>query len=465
MANPKISFTELAHRVMSESLEPLSVLDIMHRVNAITPITTKNPKNTIRNAVSQSWLIVPTGDGRYGWKPRLITGSVLRLTLSAADLTGESVELTGELRDAFWPSFFEIQKRTDRSPVQLELPDGTPTPFPLIHLLERHWGSNASPEFWAWFNTLGAAEGDCLIFDVLDGQAKRYRVDFQSFSERDEAAISERNRAIVQALISFVRSRPRGAMIWLVTSHLLSTGHYQHPIPPDPLTEIWTEETWGPNIVEGKPGRDYHWVDKPQPEPIPDPELSALFGAAVQVYDFENPPDLPREYDPDRGMRRPKASRKAKKGRVKTFIFRVNHRALPEVWRDIELAEDQTLEDLHLMIQQAYEWWDDHLYSFFLSGQVYDQAGEIGSPWSDTSLHTHQVQIDWLDLQPGQKFLYYFDYGDSHEFDVQLMTINPAGAAGQYPRVVGQYGQAPPQYPDYDEETGEMEWDPHAHKY
>jgi hypothetical protein len=117
------------------------------------------------------------------------------------------------------------------------------------------------------------------------------------------------------------------------------------------------------------------------------------------------------------------------------------------------------------MIQQAYEWWDDHLYSFFLSGQAGDGASEIGSPWSDTSLHTHQVQMDQLELEPGQKFLYFFDYGDSHEFDVQLLAINPAAAAGVYPKVVARRGKAPPQYPDYDEETGEMEWDPYAHRY
>lgn len=125
--------------------------------------------------------------------------------------------------------------------------------------------------------------------------------------------------------------------------------------------EIWTEDSWEPNIVEGSFGGDYFWDDTPQSKSTPDPQLSALFGAAVKVYDYENPPDLPREYDPDKGLRRPRASRQARKGAVKTFTFRVNHRALPEIWRDIELAEDQTLEDLHLMIQQAYEWWDDHL--------------------------------------------------------------------------------------------------------
>ena len=143
-------------------------------------------------------------------------------------------------------------------------------------------------------------------------------------------------------------------------------------------------------------------------------------------------------------------------------MLRVNHRALPKVWRDIEIAADQTLEDLHLMIQQVFDWNDDHLYSFFMNGRAHDQASEIGSPWSETARHTQQVTLGSLDLAPHARFLYYFDYGDSHEFDVQVRQINPAAPQGNYPCLVAQHGQAPPQYPDLDEETGEMEWDSYA---
>jgi hypothetical protein len=45
---------------------------------------------------------------------------------------------------------------------------------------------------------------------------------------------------------------------------------------------------------------------------------------------------------------------------------------------------------------------------------------------------------------------------------VQVHRINPAAPKGTYPRLVAQHGQAPPQYPASDEETGEMEWDPYA---
>jgi hypothetical protein len=66
-------------------------------------------------------------------------------------------------------------------------------------------------------------------------------------------------------------------------------------------------------------------------------------------------------------------------------------------------------------------------------------------------------------LKPGQKILYLFDYGDNHEFDVKVLRIDPGAPQGDYPKIIAEQGQAPPQYPDYDEETGKSEWDPYAH--
>jgi hypothetical protein len=117
----KANYTELTHQVVRESPEPLPFVEIMWRVAEIAPITTRNPKGTIRTAISQSRLIVATGDGRYGWLPHLITGSALRLTLSPRDIAGQGLEFGDEVRDVLWPSFFEAQKRNDRRPVQVRL--------------------------------------------------------------------------------------------------------------------------------------------------------------------------------------------------------------------------------------------------------------------------------------------------------------------------------------------------------
>jgi hypothetical protein len=424
--------------------EPLPFDEIMRRVQQLRPIDTKNPASTIRGAIGQSRLIVNTGDGRFGWLLRLINGSSMRLTLAPADFDGKTLRLGEDTLLLLWPAFFEIQSRRDISPITLQLPDRGTVTLALVHLQGSQWGMAGPAEFWQWFTALHAAPADHLLLRAVDGEHKLYAAEFQPRAARDEVAIAARNQAVVQAAVERLRRSAYGVADWDLIPHLLATGQYRHPIPPDPLGDIWTEDIWRPVLEEKKPPSRM-WVRI-------DPD----------EYDVDHPADLPREYQPGPG-RRPRASRQAQHGPLKTFVLRVNHRALPRVWRDVEIAADQTLEDLHLIIQQAFDWADDHLYSFFMNGQVYDQASEIGSPWSETSKHTHQVTIDSLDLTARSRFLYYFDYGDSHEFDVQVKQINPAAPKGTYPRLVTQHGQAPPQYPDIDEETGEMEWDPYSH--
>lgn len=173
MQSSKPSYTALTHQVVRESREPLPFAEIMRRVNTLAPITTRNPKGTIRNAISQSRLIVNTGDGRYGWKYRVVNDSVLRLTLSESDCRGEAIEYPGELRDALYPAFFASQKYGNREPVHFKLLDGTIALLPLDHLREaRCWGTRGTPEFWEWFKSLRARPGDALIVRVLDGEAR-----------------------------------------------------------------------------------------------------------------------------------------------------------------------------------------------------------------------------------------------------------------------------------------------------
>jgi hypothetical protein len=449
----KTSFTELTHQVVQGSPEPLTVNEIIEAVSAITSITTKNPKQTIRNAISQSGLIVSTGDGRYGWKMRLLNGSIMRHTLQEAELAEKVLYWDEDLRDALWPTFFAPQKYSDRSPVAAELPDGTITTLTLEHFTYKTWGTQASPAFWQWFETLGAKAGDHLIFRVLDGEEKRYGITFEPRAARDDAAVAAHNQAILDVACERAR-RSRGLAIWDLTTHLLATGMYRHPVPPDPISELWHEDDW-----MGSEGEALSVESRLDSTSL----AGDLFGQIMQTYDFEAPLDLPREYNPDHGYRHPRQSRLARLGSVSSYVLRVSHRSLSDVWRDLELADDNTLEDLHLLIQRAYSWRDDHLYSFFLSGKSWDRSSEIGSPWSETSLHTHHIEMRQLDLHEGQAFIYLFDYGDQHEFDVTVLRINPLAPKGKYPRTLEYHGKSPPQYPDYDEQTGELGWDPHQH--
>jgi hypothetical protein len=454
MPTKETSFTQLAHDVVQAAPAPLPFAEIVDRVNKIRPIPTKNPKQTIRGVIGQSQMIVSTGDGRYGWKPRLANGAVIRHTIQAAETAQNRLYWDRDLWGALWPTFSAPSAYNDRSPAQVALPTGTQSDFALDMFSPGTWGTPATAGFWDWFHGLGAAPGDHLLFTVIDGEARQYQVVFQPRAARDEPAIAARNQALIEIGLK-LGQRPYSITSWDLTTYLLATGFYRHPVPPDPFSELWSDEIMT-RLLYG---------EEEAPPSVPqkaDRLVSDFFGQPAPAYDYENPPALPREYDPDYGRRHARQSRKAHRGSVVAYTLRVNHRALPEVWRDIELAEDNTLEDLHLTIQSAFGWNDDHLYSFFLSSKR-DGSVEIGSPWSDTAWHTHQVEMAQLDLAEGRSFLYFFDYGDSHEFDITVLAVNELAPKANYPRILNYHGQAPPQYPDVDEETGQMSWDPYRH--
>lgn len=135
------------------------------------------------------------------------------------------------------------------------------------------------------------------------------------------------------------------------------------------------------------------------------------------------------------------------------YDFKVKFMGDKRIYRTIEVRSNQTLEDLHAAIQRAMRWDNDHLYSFFLDGQRYDDTYRFVSPWEEEGPRfTTEAVIGELGLTPKHKFLYYFDYGDSHEFEIEVVTIHPQAEPGNYPRVVDQKGKAPAQYHSWEEE-------------
>lgn len=132
----------------------------------------------------------------------------------------------------------------------------------------------------------------------------------------------------------------------------------------------------------------------------------------------------------------------------RTLILRVAYRYDSEYWREIEIADDQTFHDLHLAIQRAFDWDNDHLYAFYMGKRPYDSKTEIGAPMSDCDQEADQVTLADHNLRTNKKFLYLFDFGDNHLFDIQVKKINPKAPPGTYPRVVATHGGTLRQY-DY----------------
>jgi hypothetical protein len=132
--------------------------------------------------------------------------------------------------------------------------------------------------------------------------------------------------------------------------------------------------------------------------------------------------------------------------------------------RVIEIRPEQTLADLQAAIQQSIGWDNDHLYTFYMSGDEADRRFAINAPgydgWGyaddDYLPPANEVTIGELGLRIGDSFLYLFDYGDRHLFTIRLgATITvPSGKPPPhtYPRLVDSRGEALPQYTEWDDD-------------
>jgi hypothetical protein len=135
------------------------------------------------------------------------------------------------------------------------------------------------------------------------------------------------------------------------------------------------------------------------------------------------------------------------------------------VWREIEVAANQTLADLGNAIPPAFEFDDPHLWSFFLSGKAWDRATEyalhsepdlLGGPRPRAAGRVPIREVPFPGGADKEEFLFLFDYGDEWHFGVTLVHRSEQAEPGaRYPRVVARHGQAPPQYPELEEDDWE----------
>ncbi len=112
----------------------------------------------------------------------------------------------------------------------------------------------------------------------------------------------------------------------------------------------------------------------------------------------------------------------------------------PKVARRMDVHAATHLDDLHLYIQAAMGWENDHLWGF--DARRYGKRAHWSpEDWGDVLDETLLDVIAFLKGKP--EFTYVYDYGDHWEHKIRIGRIQPARDDRRYPYLVSGTGRCP----------------------
>ncbi|APF17769.1 hypothetical protein Calab_2235 [Caldithrix abyssi DSM 13497] len=151
------------------------------------------------------------------------------------------------------------------------------------------------------------------------------------------------------------------------------------------------------------------------------------------------------------------------------YLFKVALDFNKRIYRQIEILDTQTLDDFHETIFLAFDRYDEHLYSFYITRKPTKsltrrlEAPQYAHPTAlkdapifplrrpKKKYNAARTKIGELGLEVKDKMYYLFDYGDEWWHEITLLSIIETSRTQGLPRIVKKVGESPPQYPDFDD--------------
>ncbi len=122
-----------------------------------------------------------------------------------------------------------------------------------------------------------------------------------------------------------------------------------------------------------------------------------------------------------------------------------------DIFRDLEILETDTMEDLHNIITQSFGFDGIEMASFYMSDNEWNQGEEIAM--MDMSETGNEVKIMSTTIikdvvhEASPKLIYVYDFLNMWTFYVELAEIVEETIGTNYPNLMFAYGQIPDEAP------------------
>ena len=134
------------------------------------------------------------------------------------------------------------------------------------------------------------------------------------------------------------------------------------------------------------------------------------------------------------------------------YRFRVILDTKEDVFRDIELLEESTLEDFHNTIVNAFGFDGNEMASFYISDEDWNQGEEIFqydlSEGEESVRLMDETTLDGIVSKSQTKLIYVYDFLNLWTFLIELAEIAEIEEGRDYPNLMFVHGQIPLEAPD-----------------
>lgn len=132
--------------------------------------------------------------------------------------------------------------------------------------------------------------------------------------------------------------------------------------------------------------------------------------------------------------------------------FRIYFEDDDSIYRDVVIRHTQSFFELHAAILKAYEFDNKHKATFFRSNDHWQRGREISldvyeKDYKAAPLLMKDTTVGSEIKNPGQKFIYNYDFNKNWGFMIELINVSKEeNAKLSYPATVRTEGIAPSQY-------------------
>lgn len=134
------------------------------------------------------------------------------------------------------------------------------------------------------------------------------------------------------------------------------------------------------------------------------------------------------------------------------YRFRIILDAEEDVFRDIEIMADNTLEDLHNTILQSFGFDGTEMASFYISDDDWNQGEEISqfdvTEGAGSVRLMNETTLDDVVSEDRTKLIYVYDFFSMWTFLVELAEIAEPDPQMDYPNLLFVHGQLPTAAPE-----------------